>query len=213
MNSTIKWKKLEKVQIKCYNICCNLWRIETVNKQSIQLKLLGFREVHMFKVTFEEFLERLAMNIEASLEQTQEDKEVINKLLDGQKDPKELCIHARVRRIFIEDGFSNLTFDEEELTLCKESIEDYDDFSADSNVKALMEDYFDHIQEFFSLEPTERIKSRQIRAQIADIERLLRLEGFWIMGGIASYEAILEDQKRNEDSEAFEDGYGDDEVD
>ena len=74
-----------------------------------------------------------------------------------------------------------------------------------------MRNYFDTIQEFFSLEPTERIRSRQLRAQISDIERLLKLEGFWIMGGIASYEAILEDQERNEDAEEFEDGYGEDE--
>ena len=165
----------------------------------------------MFKVTFEEFFERLAMNIEASLEQTQEDIGVINEVLDGQKDPEKLCIHGRARRICIEDDFSNLSFDEEELTLCMESIEDYKSLPADSIVRKLMRNYFDTIQEFFSLEPTKRIRSRQLRAQISDIERLLKLEGFWIMGGIASYEAILEDQKRNEDAEEFEDGYGEDE--
>lgn len=165
----------------------------------------------MFKVTFEEFWERLDMNIRASLTQTQAELEDIKKVLDGQENPEELCIHGRTRIICMEDVYANLSFDEEELTLCVESIEDYKKFPADSYVKDLMEDYFDYIQEFFSLEPTERIKSRQIRAQIADIERLLRMEGFWIMGGIASYEAILEDQERNEDSEDFEDGYGEDE--
>ena len=167
----------------------------------------------MFKVTFEKFWERLDMNIRASLTRTQAELEDIKKVLDGQKNPEKLCIHGRARIICMEDVYVGLSSDEEELTLCMESIKDYADFPADSNVKALMKAYFDHIQEFFSLEPTERIKSRQIRAQIADIERLLSLEGFWIMGGIASYEAILEDQERNEGSEDFEDGYGDDEAD